>query len=45
MKIDYPEWFFMWEKGIPYITSICDWTKRDLIRSADFRRKNERNKN
>ena len=30
-RIEHPEWFFMWSNGIPYITMICGWTRRDVI--------------
>lgn len=34
---DHPEWFFKWTspKNSPYITSICAWTKKDLISRAE----------
>jgi hypothetical protein len=30
-QLESPEWFFMWAKGTPYITSVCGWTKRQVI--------------
>jgi hypothetical protein len=32
-KIEYPEWFFMWT-GTSYITSICGWTKKQVVDDA-----------
>lgn len=34
-KLDYPEWFFMWETDRPYITMICAWNKRGVIQKAE----------
>lgn len=28
---EYPQWFFAWSTGKPYITSICDWDKKGVI--------------
>lgn len=33
--MDYPEWFFMWSNGTPYITSVCGWTKKEVIRRVE----------
>jgi len=32
---DAPQWFFMWSTGIPYLTSICSWTRRDCLREVE----------
>lgn len=34
-KLEHPEWFFMWSTGEPYITCICQWTRRDAIREVE----------
>lgn len=31
---DYPQWFFVWTTGKPYITTICAWTKKGAIREV-----------
>lgn len=33
--MDYPEWFFMWSNGTPYITNVCGWTKMEVIRRVE----------
>lgn len=35
--MDYPKWFLYWSepKGKDYVTSVCHWTKKDLIRAAE----------
>lgn len=33
--MDYPEWFFAWKTGIPFITKICGWSKREAIQEAE----------
>lgn len=34
MKIEHPTWFFVWTTGKPYITSICGWTRKEVIQSV-----------
>lgn len=33
--MEHPEWFFMWVTGKPYVTMICGWTKKDVIREVE----------
>lgn len=33
-KNDKPQWFFMWTKGSPYITTVCSWTRALLIQEV-----------
>ena len=28
---EYPQYFFMWTTGTPYITTVCAWSKKDCI--------------
>lgn len=34
-NLEHPEWFFYWSNGDPYITSICEWTRKDLIEKTE----------
>lgn len=33
--MEYPQWFFMWTSGKPYITMICGWTKKDVMKQVE----------
>ena len=33
--MDYPEWFFMWKPGSPYITTICGWNKEAVVLTVE----------
>lgn len=33
--MDYPEWFFMWKSGSPYITTICGRSKKEVIQETE----------
>lgn len=35
-KLKHPQWFFMWTSGGPCISSICSWTKKDLIKEVEL---------
>lgn len=34
-QMEHPQWFFMWVTGKPYVTTICGWTKKDVIREVE----------
>lgn len=34
-KLETPEWFFVWTGKRGYITTVCGWTKKDVIREAE----------
>ena len=33
--MSHPEWFFAWKSGTPYITMICGWNKKAVIRVVE----------
>jgi hypothetical protein len=34
-EMEHPEWFFMWATEKPYVTTICGWTKSDVISESE----------
>ncbi len=34
-KLEAPEWFFAWMTGRPYITTICGWSRHNVINEAE----------